>query len=281
MTHALARPALPSRAPAWVACAVLTLVVAGCTSGPLIAPRPGGPQLGVEAAPDALRSDRIAFTQPPAAQWTDEARSVIAVRRSPAGGGDVWTVRKERRGASGGAVPISEDTLRREPTGDVVLVQTVQHEDAVITRFDPPLVVLPGSLRPGEPHTQSLGVTVHPIDDPQSVQRRGSARSTVTLEALQEMTTRRGSVLAARVGTTLRIELAPALVETATTDWYLLDDGAAGPIRQARRERVTVLGFVSRDVSFVRTLTDPPLVPLASEAPGGGASDGAPGVQSP
>ncbi|MBA4028724.1 MAG: hypothetical protein C0475_06265 [Planctomyces sp.] len=280
---------------------MLVCVLGGCASGPLIAPRPAGPQLGVESESDALRSDRIAFTQPPMALWTDEARSVISVRRQPEAGGASWTVRRERRGGAisggaaggggaggvgggaggGGGVPISEDTLRREPSGDVVLVQTVQHDDAVITRFDPPLVVLPGSLRPGEPYTQRLGVTVHPINDPQSVQRRGSAVSTVTLEALQEMTTLRGSLLAARVGSTLRIELAPAQVQTATTDWYLLDDGAAGPIRQARRERVTVLGFVSRDVSFVRTLTDPPLVPLVPDPSAAQPAGGAGAEQSP
>lgn len=162
--------------------------------------------------------------------------------------------------------PISLDDLALAQNGDVIMLRSVTYADRVITTFEPPLIVLPATLSPGgEPHTQRLTFTVHPMDNPAAIRDQGPATQTITLEAEQTVLAP-GPIAAARVRVSLALSLQAANVTKSTRAWYARPAGSAdtrlaGVIAEETDERVTVLGITVRRTQRLVILDASPAQP--------------------
>ena len=160
-------------------------------------------------------------------------------------------------------------TLQRTADGAVVLLQTIEHADKVITDFDPPMVIFPATLTGGQPFLQTLRMVVHPIDRPRSIKTSGPATHEIELLGRESISTPAGTFDCFKVRTTLRASLGGAKV-VQTTDTHFAP--GAGIIAESQSLRVAVLGVPIRtdDSRLVlRALGKPgkPGAPPASKGP--------------
>lgn len=167
---------------------------------------------------------------------------------------DSW--RMEER-IDGESEPRLVEHYARAPNGRVVLTRSFDHVEGVVTWFDPPLVVLPASLSPGETFRQTLTLRVYPIADQGRLQDQGEAEQEITFEGVQRIVTHRGAVDAALVREAFRVSLSAAKVERTTERWYSRDtaDGAAAGLVGERWEQVVrFLGLPVRSQGEAWTL---------------------------
>jgi len=151
-----------------------------------------------------------------------EAPTTWRIERGPAeGDGRVrW---EERRYAEGELVRI--DRLQRLESGELQLLETVTKGRAVISRYDPPMIILPATLEPGETLSQDVRVTVHPESDPEQVQNRGDATNTIEYVADQRVRTPVGEFMAARLESKFEGDFGVSTVTSNTTSWLVEDLG--------------------------------------------------------
>lgn len=162
------------------------------------------------------------------------------VRREAEVEGGRWRVLSERDGR-----PWMEETLEMSPQGDVLLVESVSHDDRVITRFDPPMLVAPAGLAEGETREWRGMLRVHPIDRPGELRDEGEARQEVAWGGRARVRVGSGWVDAVGIRTTLRAGLRAARVETEGWVWVTERDGV---VAERARETATFLGLSVRDV---------------------------------
>lgn len=147
----------------------------------------------------------------------------------------------EEKGRAEGT-PLVESRYRVTEEGALVLVEEINYEEDVEVVFDPPLVVLPPSLAPGETFKQSLTMTVHPLGDRSRVKARGPVKSRVTYEGRERIVIPAGEFDAAKVTTVFEAALNIARVTNTTEEWIAAGEenpAAAAPMLAERREEVT------------------------------------------
>lgn len=243
----------------------LAAALAGCASrGPVVSapdPDPGPiPGLGLgEPAPPAstllASSAYAAAARERLRVFAGDAPDALLIRAaSPAVDRPGWTI-LTTDARSGEA--ISTDTLGFNAEGDVVLTSTITHRERVLTTFDPPLLLLPASIAPGESRTQSVTLTVHPLSRPDDIQDQGPATQTLTLAADQTVNTP-APIPAAVIRVVFTVRLNAATVNRTTEQWFALTGPRlAGPIAERSDERVTALGFQVRRTRQFFILEDP------------------------
>lgn len=151
-----------------------------------------------------------------------------------------WRVVHSRDGE-----PWVEETFSRSGSGDTLLEESINHEERVITRFDPPLLVAPSSLSAGSGADWKGTMRIHPIDRPDELRDEGDARQEVRLSGKGRVRTGGGWAETVLVETVLKASLKAAKVETTTSVWV---GGKEGVVAERVRERATFLGLSVRDV---------------------------------
>lgn len=145
------------------------------------------------------------------------------------------------------ATPLVESLYRLNEDG-LVLVEEINYEEDVEVVFDPPLVVFPPMLAPGERVEQKLTMTVHPLGDRSRVRARGPVKASVTYEGRERISIPAGEFDAAKVTAVLEAVLNIARVKNTTEEWIAVepDSGTAVPpveetpsMLAERREEIT------------------------------------------
>ncbi len=165
-----------------------------------------------------------------------DAGGVIVVERFPgvAGIEGVWV---ETHRTDSATTPFLEETFVRASGGGAALVESINRIEGVISKFDPPLIVMPASLAPGSTFKQTLTLTVHPIRSPDKVQDRGEATQEVTYLGDADVALAGGATRpAAHVRSVFRVKLSAAAVVNTTDAWHALDARSS-----AAREAPTLL----------------------------------------
>jgi len=169
-----------------------------------------------------------------------EGEGRVVERRVERGEKGAWRVISTRDGEAW-----VEETFRRGDDGATLLVESVNHAERVITRFEPALLVAGGKMGSGETARWEGVMRVHPIDRPDEVRDEGEAEQEVRVAGSDRVRLSSGWVECARVETTLRVSLRAAKVETTTTVWVSEGVGVAA---ERAREHATFLGLKVRDV---------------------------------
>jgi hypothetical protein len=183
----------------------------------------------------------------------DESRMRIAV--SPANEEGEWLMVR-RLGGSGEVV--RTDRFRRGEDGAALLMETVNHERDRLTRFEPPLPLVPSEIEAGETLESEHRVTVRPARDPNTIDQSGDATFRVTLIGRDRVETGGGDVTAHHVRTILRADLGVARATFEADRWW---SEGFGLVAERLDERIAVFGIqTSRSSTRLR---------LSEEAGGG------------
>lgn len=105
--------------------------------------------------------------------------------------------------------------------GSVMLVAVKDLEHNVVTRYHPPIPVIPARIEPGQTRRYTTKLTVHPLDNPDSISHRGSGVFTITYEARQKISTPAGDFRAYRFHSTWVADLGIAEIDREDWRWYV------------------------------------------------------------
>lgn len=141
---------------------------------------------------------------------------------------------------------LSEQEFRLGEDGSLELVRSIEHDDEVVTWFEPPARVLRAGMRAGDVFTQELRMVVRPMGEPGKVKTQGDAQARTEVLGPAEIQTPEGVVGVQRFRRTLKAKLGAANVEVITE--FALAAGR-GLVSEKTRERVTVLGLAIRSGS--------------------------------
>lgn len=217
---------------------LLAAVLGGCgggkqqiaADGPNGVLRPASAELeGAKANPSSATAEKRFVI----AAGKDVGKTVVVLDRVDGGSiVQTWTIEGEKR-------PRFERHLIRDDDGALAMREQRSFDRAVVSVFDPPLMVFPAKLAPGESFTMSSKMVVHPIDKPKSIKERGTAKVVITLRGLQSPG--RGKEPADVVRTVFTADLQSADV-TRTTDRWVAP--GFGLVVEQYEESVKVFGVV-------------------------------------
>lgn len=134
---------------------------------------------------------------------------------------------------------VSRSVLKVSDAG-VALERITNAERGTITEFRPAMVLVPMQAVPGDKVEQTLAMIVHPADDPERVQNRGTAEYTLEYRGRAPVRMAGGRVEAAVFVERLEASFAGASVLNIARKWYAPGRGMVA--RQAE-ESVSVLGL--------------------------------------
>jgi len=229
---------------------LLLTCFAGCRSGQ---PTGGGeprrqPLLEiVHAEPGGEPIDAaVAFPLEPAR----EAFTVLDEQGQPAG-----ELRMTRQATTehGATVSISEDDgarvqfLSRDEQGRIVLHAVIERDDNALTLFNPPLVVAPPTLAPGQVFSSEAAMRVVALDNPRKQRERGTARRTIAYLGDAVVRTPLGERRVAKIEAHFTADLRLADADDLTTMYIALDQaGPTGLLAEEQREKIVILGAFPR-----------------------------------
>lgn len=139
--------------------------------------------------------------------------------------------------------PNSEATLVRGEGGAVLVVDEVVHEEGVRVEYDPPMVVIPGRLIPGQEHRQATRMTVFSIEGGRKPKSSGNLESVVTVVGHEQVRTPAGAMETIHVRQRFVAELSPARVVNTSDRWFAR---GMGLVAELRKERTTIGGLQIR-----------------------------------
>lgn len=243
------------------ALAAVCLGAAGCRT------TTGAPEASVAAY------ELLAAT-PPSAAWTmdDYALGANRVRYR------LWTandldcgVREHRRETTDqyGAqwvVHLGDDRSefrRLDEQGRTTLTASIDRSDRALTFFDPPLVLFPARLGPGEERQQTVKMRVVELNRPTSRKAAGSATRSVRYTGDQRLRVDGREFSTARLDISFHADLSIADVEVSTTQFLSPEHGL---LIEHRVETIKVLGFTTGTTDQTLILVHEPGVDHADEA---------------
>ncbi len=216
-----------------------TMVLVGCTqTGPqAILPGYDAARLFGAEQPAEIAVDRL-LTTPEAGEHifatVEEGvvTSLITMTVAPSGH-DLW--RSEIGGERASVAKVGD--------AEVLLIETTDQPNSVVTTFEPPLPLVSGTLSRGAEMKSSHSVLVRSRRDPAREVDRGTAEQMLTRLADQDVVLPDGRVhRAARFRRVLRLDLGRADVEEVSTAWYVAGLGLAV---EESEEKVKALRFLS------------------------------------
>lgn len=152
---------------------------------------------------------------------------------------------------------LTEARMIIDPSGYVAIAERIDREEKVEVVFTPALVVLPNNLPgasvggAGAKYEQELTMTVHPLGDRSRVKASGKARSTISYQGDEKLSTPAGAFSARKIVSTLSADLAPARVNNQNELWMV--DGL-GIVAERNQERTLVFGLPSRSNAMTKVL---------------------------
>ncbi|MBL8764675.1 MAG: hypothetical protein JNM07_10445 [Phycisphaerae bacterium] len=157
--------------------------------------------------------------------------------------------------AGGNSTPVADQILERAADGSVALVETIEHDDGVVTEFAPPMVLLPAALRAATPFRQSLRMTVRPLEDRGRVRMEGPATQEIVFEGTQRVRLGAAGFDASVIRMTLTADLGSVKVRTVTRAWLA---PALGSVLEQADETASMLGIPVRTKAKHWALLQPP-----------------------
>lgn len=179
----------------------------------------------------------------------DPAIALRVLREQSESGG--WTVRRWLLPAPGASERlVNQQHYLITPEG-LFLAEQLDHVERVEVVFEPPMLLIPSVMSPGDRHEQALHMTVHPLGNRKRVRAEGPARSIVEYLGQDRIDRSGGQISAALIRHHLTATLGAANVNNTTDQWLLpiRDHGAESAwslIAERRTEQTRVLGLQTR-----------------------------------
>lgn len=157
--------------------------------------------------------------------------------------------------------PVERRTLVRMPDGSAAMSEVIDYPRRAVTKFNPPLTIMPAVLAPGERFTRTVAMEVRALrrdGSAGSVRDRGEATHDIMLGEIQLMRgmDETGKAVgpwrsAVRIRTVFASRLRTARAERVTERWFTRGEGLAG---EHYSETITILALVpsSEQQSSVR-----------------------------
>ena len=144
---------------------------------------------------------------------------------------------------------------RLEGSGDLSMPVDVEHDDSAVTLFDPPLVIAPAQLRPGEPFTQEVSMRVMDSRHAQRLRDSGTGKSTMRYVQDVLLRTPLGKFSARHIEIEFEAELRMARALSKATLYVV---PGLGPVVEERHDSVRLLKVPIRSSDQVRILVSAP-----------------------
>lgn len=180
----------------------------------------------------------------------DRQGEVVRVELTQAADPDDQRVPLRRRRADGRV-----EHLGVADDGAVVLGAVEDPDDGVITRYEPPLTLVPADLPRDSPQVFEAEMTVRNLEPPHRVRGSGDATRTITYTGDDIIESPVGDFRARRIEASFRGEMSLATVTIDATEWYSPE---VGLIREAVDERVRAALLFGRDRQRTITLENLP-----------------------
>lgn len=136
--------------------------------------------------------------------------------------------------------------LKPLENGSIALTAVIERKDKALTLFEPPLVIAPASLQPGETFRSEAAMRVVALDDPGKQREKGTAKRTITYLGDAMIHHAGGEVRAAKLEIRFDADLRLANAEERTTLYVSRDASTPGVIAQESMEKITILGAFPR-----------------------------------
>lgn len=177
-----------------------------------------------------------------------EGEGEVVVREIVAGDDDATTLREFIEDHE----LISEQFVRQDTDGSLLMHTMHNTRRGRITTFEPPLVLMPAHLPTDEVYEQSVRVFVADLDDPEQINERGTGESVIRYRGIQRIQTPAGAFDAHLVRSELTTDFGPAKAQRITDRWYAPD---LGLVAESYEERIQVMGLtVERKQRSMRRL---------------------------
>jgi len=150
---------------------------------------------------------------------------------------------------------VRTDRFRRGEDGEAILLATVEHDRDLVTRFDPPLRILPRTLPPDESRTSDASLTVRPVRDPSTIRHSGEGGFRIELMGRERIEAGGETIEAYRVHTRLTVDLGVAQGVFEADRWWA---EGVGLVAERLDERITVLGIPSKQTDMRIRLAEAP-----------------------
>jgi hypothetical protein len=141
---------------------------------------------------------------------------------------------------AGGAEPRRVEFLARGDGGETILVAVLEADRHSLTRFDPPLVVAPAELAPGETRRAESDMTVLDARSRERVRERGRAERSIAHEGAERLRTPGGEVTAQRIAVEFTADLRLADAHRRDVFWVV---PGVGVVACTSDEAIEVLGL--------------------------------------
>ena len=231
--------------------AATLLLVTGCRSGPRLEPGAGLVILADSPAGEALVASDFFRAEPVEAIYEvvagEHAGSQRSFRRTLT---DKFSanVADEYENAR-------TEFLRLDEGGSVVMTAVIDVANKALTRFDPPLVVMPAQLQPGEVFASEASMRVLDAQNPSKEKERGSARRTVEYVGDRVLRTPFGEVHCHQLRVMFKADLRLADAETRSTLYIAREYGL---VAEQWSESIKMLGALASEKGEVMLLVTEP-----------------------
>jgi hypothetical protein len=133
--------------------------------------------------------------------------------------------------------------LTENDSGDIVMTAAVDHPEKALTLFDPPLLMAPRSMAPGDRRESTSSMRVVDVRDQRKRREHGTCTRTIEYTERQRIRTPLGEFVAPRVDVTFHADLALADVKQTEHTWVMPGHGM---IARQRTEDLRILGMVGK-----------------------------------
>jgi hypothetical protein len=117
-------------------------------------------------------------------------------------------------------------------------VEDLKHQ--ALTKYDPPLLVIPAAMKAGQSITVESNMTVLDRSDPRRKRDSGKCVKTIHYDADQAVNGPRGRTVCRRLSTVFRADLGLASVEATSQEWYA---ESIGLVAEKSEEKISALIF--------------------------------------
>lgn len=193
-----------------------------------------------------------AFFSPGESRYLSQAGSSVGLRvlREQSEPG-TWTVRRWLLSATGDSERLISQQRYIVTSEGLSLSEQFDYAERVEVVFEPPMLLIPGRMSPGDHQEQDLHMKVHPLGSRTRIRAQGPAKSSIEYLGQEPADSADAPPSSSLVRHSLAATLGAASVNNTTDQWLLPISTPSGPawslIAERRREQTRVLGVQTRD----------------------------------
>lgn len=235
------------RARIHIGVALAAIAAGGCASHQ---PSTTSPALAVKSESQATEPTSSPLAASLIVDLTPGEASFAIIDDKGAHGGRA-TIRTSATTEHGAEVAVAEgerrvEFLKRSEDGCIALTAVIDRKEHALTLFEPPLIVAPASLQPGETFSSEAAMRVVALDDPGKQREKGKAKRSITYVGDAMIPHAGGEVRAAKLEIRFDADLRMANAHEQTTLYVSRDASRPGVIAQESMEKITILGAFPR-----------------------------------